>query len=69
VEQQAATIAQQGKDFQAGMTKLEATVAEQQKMMEVLTATLNEQALQIQKVSAQLVELSKPALQTVANNQ
>jgi uncharacterized coiled-coil protein SlyX len=33
---------------------LEATVAQQQKRMEVLTAQLKEQAAQIQKVSAQL---------------
>jgi len=45
---------------------LEATVAQQQKGMDVLTAQLKEQAAQIQKVSAQL-EVSKPAPQTVAN--
>jgi hypothetical protein len=45
---------------------LEATVAQQQKGMEVLTARLNEQAAQIQKVSAQL-EASKPAPQVVNN--
>jgi Chaperone of endosialidase len=45
---------------------LEATVAQQQKGMEVLTAQLKEQAAQIQKVSAQL-EVSKPAPQVVAN--
>jgi hypothetical protein len=45
---------------------LEATVAQQQKGMEVLTAQLKEQAAQIQKVSAQL-EVNKPAPQTVAN--
>jgi hypothetical protein len=39
---------------------LEATVAQQQKGMEVFTAQLKEQAAQIQKVSAQ-VEMSKPA--------
>jgi long-subunit acyl-CoA synthetase (AMP-forming) len=39
-----------------------------QKRMEVLTATLKEQASQIQKVSAQ-VEMSRPAPQTVLNNQ
>ena len=44
---------------------LEATVAQQQKGMEVLTAQLKEQAAQIQKVSAQL-EVSKPAPQVVA---
>jgi hypothetical protein len=45
---------------------LEATVAQQQKGMEVLTAQLKEQAAQIQKVSAQ-VEMSKPAPQVVVN--
>jgi hypothetical protein len=47
---------------------LEATVAQQQKGMEVLTAQLKEQAAQIQKVSAQ-IELNKPAPRTVLNNQ
>jgi hypothetical protein len=47
--------------------ELEATVAQQQKGMEVLTAQLKEQAAQIQKVSAQL-EVSKPAPQMVANH-
>jgi hypothetical protein len=45
---------------------LEATVAQQAKGMEVLTAQLKEQAAQIQKVSAQ-VEVNKAAPQTVAN--
>jgi hypothetical protein len=36
--------------------------------MEAMTARLNEQATQIQKVSAQL-EASKPAPQVVNNNQ
>jgi hypothetical protein len=36
--------------------------------MDVLTAQLKEQAAQIQKVSAQL-QVSKPAPQTVLNNQ
>ena len=45
---------------------LEATVAQQQKGMEVLTAQLKEQAAQIQKVGAQ-VQISKPAPQVVAN--
>ena len=39
---------------------------EQQKQINVLTAQLNEQAAQIQKVSAQL-EVSKPAPQVVLN--
>ena len=46
--------------------ELQATVAQQQKGMEVLTAQLKEQAAQIQKVSAQL-ELNKRAPRTVAN--
>ena len=59
--------------------KLEATVvqqqkdfqaitAEQQQEIKALTASLKEQASQIQKVSAQL-EVSKTAPQTVLNNQ
>ena len=46
--------------------QLQATVAQQQKGMEVLTAQLKEQAAQIQKVSAQL-EMSKPAAKVVVN--
>ena len=46
--------------------ELQATVAQQQKGMEVLTAQLKEQAAQIQKVSAQL-ETSKPASKVVVN--
>jgi hypothetical protein len=42
-----------------------ATIAQQQKAMEVLTTQLKEQAAQIQKVSAQL-ELNKSAQRTVA---
>jgi Chaperone of endosialidase len=54
------TVAQQQNDFQA-------TVAQQQKGMEAVTARLDDQAAQIQKVSSQLEE-SKPAPQTVLNN-
>jgi len=46
--------------------QLEATVAQQQKGMEVLTAQLKEQAAQIQRVSAQ-VEMGKPVPKVVAN--
>ena len=46
--------------------KLQATVAQQQKGMEILTAQLKEQAVQIQKVSAQL-EMSEPATKVVVN--
>jgi len=42
--------------------------AEQQKEIQALTASLKEQAAQIQKVSAQ-VEMSRPASQLVVNNQ
>jgi len=67
-EEQGAMIAQLRKDFQATITKLEAnitqlqstvtkqeaTTAQQQKGMEVLTATLQEQASQIEKVNERL---------------
>jgi trimeric autotransporter adhesin len=56
VQEQATTIAQ-----------LKSTVAQQQKGMEVLAATLNEQASQIQKVSDRL-ELSKPAPKMAGND-
>jgi hypothetical protein len=46
--------------------ELQATVAQQQKGMELLAAQVNEQAAQIQKVSAQL-ETTKPAPQVVVN--
>ncbi len=61
VQEQGATMTQQRKDF-------ETAIAQQQKQIEALTATVKEQAAQIQKVSAQL-ELSKPAQQTVLNRQ
>jgi len=61
VAKQEATIAQQQKDFRA-------TAAQEQKEIKALTARLKDQASQIQKVSARL-EVSKPAPQTVLNNQ
>ena len=61
VQEQGATITRQHKDF-------EAAIAQQQKQIEALAATVKEQAAQIQTVSAQL-ELSKPAPQTALNNQ
>jgi endosialidase-like protein len=66
LEEQASAIAQQRKDFQASIAKLEETVAQQQKAMEVLTARMKEQASQIQKVSDQIA-LGKPATQIVLN--
>jgi uncharacterized coiled-coil protein SlyX len=62
VEEQEASITQ----LKATVAKQEATIGQQQKGMDAVTARLNEQAAQIQKVSAQL-ETSKPA-QQVANN-
>jgi Chaperone of endosialidase len=56
VEKLEATVADQQKHFQAAIAKVEQAV----------TARLNEQAAQIQKVSAQ-IELTKPASQTVSN--
>jgi len=47
--------------------KLEATVAQQQKGIEVLTASVKEQASQIQRVSDRL-ELNKPAPRVAHNN-
>jgi uncharacterized protein YlxW (UPF0749 family) len=44
------------------------TIAQLKSEMDALTATVKEQAAQIQKVSAQL-EASKPAPQVVNNNQ
>ena len=49
------------------MTDLKAIVAEQQKEIQALTASLKAQAAQIQKVSDQL-ELSRPAPRTVVDN-
>ena len=46
--------------------QLEATVAQQQKGLEILTAQLKEQGTQIQKVTAQ-IEMSRPASRVVAN--
>ena len=48
------------------VVELQATVAQQQKGMEVLTAQLKEQAAQIQNVSAQ-IGVSKPATRVVLN--
>jgi hypothetical protein len=53
-------MARQRKDFETAM-------AQQQKQLQALTASLREQAAQIQKVSAQ-IELIKSAPRTVVNN-
>jgi hypothetical protein len=54
--------------LKSNAVKQEATIAELKSGIETLTATMKKQASQIQKVSAQL-EVSKPATQTVLNNQ
>ena len=64
VQEQKATITQ----LNSRLAKQEAVIAQQQKGMEAVTARLDEQASQIQKVSAEL-ELNKPAPRTVLNNQ
>ena len=64
IQEQEAVIAK----LKTAATTQEAVNAEQQKRMEALTASLKEQAAQIQKVSAQ-VELNKSTPQTVLNNQ
>ena len=63
MQEQDASITQ----FQSTVAKQEAVIAQQQKGMEAVIARLDEQASQIQKVSAQL-ELQNPAPQTVVNN-
>ena len=66
-EKQAARIALQESQIQTltaalkQQAELESTAAHQQKQIEALTAGL-------QKVSAQ-IQMTKPALQTIANNQ
>ncbi len=71
VEVQDATITQlkssASKEEEATVAQLKSTVAQQQKGIEAVTARLEEQASQIQKVSAQL-EASKPAPQVVLSN-
>jgi len=62
-EKQRATI----ENLKFTVAKQQATIAQQQKGMKAVIARLNEQAAQIQKVSAQL-ELNKPAPQAVQNN-
>jgi hypothetical protein len=55
-------------DLRSTVAKQEASIAQQQKAMEAVTARLEEQDSKIQKVSAQL-ELNKPVPQIVAKNQ
>jgi uncharacterized coiled-coil protein SlyX len=62
VEKLEATVAQ----LKSTVAKQEATIAQQQRGMDAVTVRLNEQASQIQKVSAQL-EVTKAAPRTVSN--
>jgi hypothetical protein len=68
MQEQEETIGQHRKDFQATISKLEATIARQLKGMEAVAARLQEQDSKIQKVSAQL-ELNRPVPQIVLSNQ
>src|SRR5262249_42229913 len=62
------TVQEQGVKMMQQRKKFEAAIAQQQKQIEALTATVKEHAAQIKKVSAQL-EVSKSATQTVLNDQ
>jgi septal ring factor EnvC (AmiA/AmiB activator) len=66
MEEQEATIAQQQREIKA-LAQLKSTVAKHEAAIAALTASLKEQASQIQKVSAQL-QVSKAAPQMVVNN-
>jgi uncharacterized coiled-coil protein SlyX len=64
VQEQRVTISQ----LNSRLAKQEAIIAQQQKGMAAVAARLDKQDLKIQKVSDK-VEMSKPAPQTVENNQ
>ena len=69
VEDQQQTIAQLKSDAtkqEAARVELKSTVAQQQKAMDVLAAQLKEQAIQIQRVSAQ-VEMSRTVTQVAVS--
>jgi uncharacterized coiled-coil protein SlyX len=75
VAKQEATIAQQQSEIK-GLAQLKSTVVKQEAAIAALTANLQQQTSEIQKVSAQLaaysstpLALSKPASQTAFNNQ
>jgi hypothetical protein len=55
-------------ELKATTEKQAAVIALQERQIKALTASLKQQASQIQRVSAQ-IKLSKPAPQTVLNNQ
>src|SRR5207237_7921542 len=54
-------------ELKSTVAKQEATAAQQQTEIKTLTASLKEQAAQIQKVSAQ-IGVTKPAPQVLVNN-
>ena len=68
VQEQETTIAQLKSTVAQQQKESQETAAQQQKEIQALTASLTEQASQIQKVSAEL-ELQNPPAQTVVNNQ
>ena len=68
VEQQEATIVQLKSTMAQQQKDLQAIAAQYEKKLNAVTARLNEQAAQIQKVSAQL-EVYRPARQMVGSNQ
>ena len=68
VEQQEATIVQLKSTVAQQKKDLQATAAQYERKLNAVTARLNEQAAQIQKVSAQL-EVNRPAPQMVGSNQ
>ena len=68
VEQQEATIVQLKSTMAQQQKDLQAIAAQYEKKLNAVTARLNEQAAQIQKVSAQL-EVNRPARQIIGSNQ
>jgi Chaperone of endosialidase len=67
IEEQELRIAQLKSTVAQQKNRFETTAARQQKEIQALTAALNQQAAQIQKVNAQL-ELGRPAPQLVQNS-
>jgi hypothetical protein len=68
VEELASTVAKQDVTIVSQQKEFQSAIAQQQREIQVLRASLAEQAAQIQKVGAQL-EVSKPAPKTVLNDQ
>ena len=70
VQEQEATIAQQGEDFDAAIARqrkdLESTISELKTKIETVTVRLNEQSAQIQKANAQ-VKVSESGRMALSN--